>query len=284
MMEFFRSPGYSKIVAYLENFCLLVKGRIDLPTQPYATDISNVLALLSQTESAIQSIAPIDQPMRFGNKAFRTFHSWLVEHVDALLVDMLGNSSDLISELVPYILDAFGNPVRIDYGTGHEAAFLMFLIVLIEAGRLEMTPSVVQVVFRKYINVVRLVTMKYMMEPAGSHGVWGLDDYHHLPFLFGSAQLIGHESSLVKPSEILVHCDSLAHQSMYAECIQFIKLTKCKFARFQEVAPILSDCTRNDSWSQVCFGLMKLYKSEVLSKRPIAQHFFFGKSISWSNT
>lgn len=61
------------------------------------------------------------------------------------------------------------------------------------------------------------------MPAAGSHGVWGLDDYQFLPFIWGAAQLINHP--MIKPKSIN-NSDILATYSkeyLYLGGIQFVK-------------------------------------------------------------
>ena len=74
---------------------------------------------------------------------------------------------------------------------------------------------------------MRKVQMTYMLEPAGSHGVWGLDDYHFLPFVFGAAELIDH-SFCKLPGDALKEniLRDFKEEYMYLNCIAFIKKVK----------------------------------------------------------
>ena len=212
-------------------------------------------------------------------------------------------------ELRAYLHQAFGHPVRIDYGTGHESSFLTFLLCLCKlrcVGDGTNPPEarhlapVALSVFSRYLEVCRGLQRGYMLEPAGSHGVWGLDDYHCLPFYFGSCQLqalegggggrgggrggsggggsgsSGSGSGIVPES---IHDDALLRSEggryMYLGCIRYVKELKSS-APFFESSPMLDDISHLPTWGRVSRGLLRLYEGEVLDKRPVVQHFLFG--------
>ena len=65
-----------------------------------------------------------------------------------------------LMELAVYLTESFGNSTRIDYGTGHEMNFVMFLASLFKVGALDASKDDVLVavgltVFDNYMTLVR---------------------------------------------------------------------------------------------------------------------------------
>jgi serine/threonine-protein phosphatase 2A activator len=108
---------------------------------------------------------------------------------------MMPEFSAAVPHVRPYLLTAFGSFVRMDYGTGHETSFAVFLLCLTLIRFLgfnsEEARDIVLLVFVRYLRLCWRLQDVYRLEPAGSHGVWGLDDSHFLGYIFGSAQLRG---------------------------------------------------------------------------------------------
>jgi serine/threonine-protein phosphatase 2A activator len=82
-----------------------------------------------------------------------------------------------------------------DYGTGHETAFALFLLCLALLRFYDPSPDVERLivleVYVRYLTLCWRLQDVYRLEPAGSHGVWGLDDSTFLSYIFGSGQLRG---------------------------------------------------------------------------------------------
>ena len=101
--------------------------------------------------------------------------------------------SELLPELRAHLLASFGSAQRLDFGTGHEMSFIILLLCLRLRGILrdDDESAIVRRVFVAYLELVWALQGTYNLEPAGSKGVWGLDDHHHLNYLWGAAQMIG---------------------------------------------------------------------------------------------
>ena len=285
------------------------------PIDNLTPSMATLHGALRQMITWVDDFPPTDAELaRFGNPAFRKWHARLEERSSAIITVILQarDSSDnksleecsqmgwkaaagevetkedlSIRQVSCYLLDAFGHPVRLDYGTGHESSFLVFLMILSKVACLGKNPDLATMrqftlsIFSQYLIVTRRLQTDYRLEPAGSHGVWGLDDYHCLPFYFGACQLqaAGIEDELKQPSCITddtilnTHGDSY----LYFGCIRYIRKLK-QGVPFFESSPMLYDISQTlPTWDKVARGMLRLYQGEVLDKRQVVQHFLFSK-------
>ena len=205
-----------------------------------------------------------------------------------------GNEKEdqVIAELDSYLLHSFGHEVRLDFGTGHECSFYVFLYCLCKIGVFGNLPKTVApsqdamvpialAITAQYLEVCRGIQTDYFLEPAGSHGVWGLDDYHCIPFYIGACQMQNHAYDDKEFSPSSIHNDQLLRSNegsemLYFQCIRYIKSLK-KGVPFFESSPMLDDISNLKNWAKVSGGLIKLFDGEVLNRKPVVQHFVFGE-------
>jgi len=277
--RFIGSTTYAKLVGLVSRMQKAATGQSQACECSTSPVVAGFMDLLCSLSTWVEEIPPIDQAMRYGNKAFRQWHQKLVADGPDLLSKILPRQ--LVSaavELQGYLAGSFGDPTRIDYGTGHETCFVALLLCMFELGLLTDADlsTLVLKLFPRYLQLMRQLQLTYRLEPAGTHGVWGLDDYHILPYLFGAAQLKGQPlgpAAIHDPKVLEENYNSY----MYYEAIRFIR--QVKKGPFFEHSPMLNDISALPSWDVVAKGMCRMYEAEVLQKQPVIQHFFFGSIL-----
>ncbi|KAL9128881.1 MAG: hypothetical protein Q9217_002538 [Psora testacea] len=320
---FLQSKAYSDLITFL-----LLLNRAMFPSQKqalpedgnietweigttnivFSEPVRHLQDLLQELNSIVVEAPPDAGPRRFGNIAFRRWYSIVEERSSDLLQRHLPTTlpPEAAVELSSYLLGSFGSAQRLDYGSGHELSFLAFLGSIWKLGGFPRASTgeklasgnqergIVLGVIHPYLQLIRRLIQTYTLEPAGSHGVWGLDDHSFLPYIFGSAQYgppitpsdqtptEGSLSSAPDPGDVVKHTAVQRERgtNLYFGAIGFIY--DVKKGPFWEHSPMLYDISAvRGGWGKINKGMIKMYNAEVLSKFPVVQHFRFGTLFSW---
>jgi serine/threonine-protein phosphatase 2A activator len=190
---------------------------------------------------------------------------------------MMPELTAAVPHVRPYLLTSFGSFGRMDYGTGHETSFAVLLLCLtlirVLCFSTEEARDIVLTVFVRYLRLSWRLQDVYRLEPAGSHGVWGLDDSHFLGYIFGSAQLRGQPtygrktrqadvSVFVDQSEVPV--SAILHPPLPPTNLYFLSIMRIhqvKRGPFHEhSSQLYAIATGVATWRKVNSGLFKMYE------------------------
>ncbi|KAI9760233.1 MAG: Serine/threonine-protein phosphatase 2A activator 2 [Geoglossum simile] len=280
---FINSSSYTLITSFVFGLSDAVK---DTPVSAVKAEglkpaVLCILRVLDEVEKVAEQSPPTDEGgSRFGNKGFRDFIDAVGKEHERWHQQLGIEDPAAIDEVSTYFLQAFGNRMRIDYGSGHELNFIIWLLCLYQLNIIQRSDlqALVLHVFMRYLRLMRVIQSTYYLEPAGSHGVWGLDDYQFLPFLFGASQLLHHP--FIRPLSIhqRLTLEEYDTEYMYLNQVAFINSVK-NVEGLRWHSPMLDDISAAKSWEKVAGGMKRMFIAEVLKKLPVMQHFLFGSLV-----
>ncbi|KAF2838428.1 Phosphotyrosyl phosphatase activator [Patellaria atrata CBS 101060] len=280
---FISSPTYILLTSFVFTLCDCVRDTPISSIKPADLDpaVTAILNVLDEADEVLKRCPPEDTGgSRFGNKAFRVFLERVEQAQESWHRKLSVTDSQAVQELSAYLLNAFGNGTRIDYGSGHELNFILWLLCLNRLSKLPQStfPSLVLCVFTRYLRLMRSIQSTYYLEPAGSHGVWGLDDYQFLPFLFGAGQLYHHPFIRPKSIHQSMVLEEYSKDYLYLDQVSFVNSVK-NVEGLRWHSPMLDDISASKNWAKIEGGMRKMFVKEVLGKLPVMQHFLFGSLI-----
>ena len=280
------SAARREIVAFvtrLNNSCVNKPNLTIDAAPPQVRKLMDALRAIAK--GCDQYLPKPGEARRYGSPMFRDWHAWLVSSTPELVSSLGADNAELSARLAA----SFGDRTRIDYGTGHECAFVVFLLGCCKLQLLSENDvdsgAVVCGCFAEYVRTCRIVQRCFGLEPAGSKGVWALDDYQLLPFLFGCSQLADevHGFGDEDTGLLTVNASSLSGRSMFYECLAFVDESTGN-TPLDVAAPILFNLTMQP-WRTNARRLLRLFDEEVLGQKPVVQHMLFGELLKadWEN-
>ncbi|KAJ3315682.1 hypothetical protein HDV04_002096 [Boothiomyces sp. JEL0838] len=167
------SEAYLRILDFIQTLNYAVRNVKITDKCHESPNMFLVIELLDAVDKVIDDFPPEQTRQRYGNISFRR---WLI-HIQGIAADLLSKFPVGLIELEAYFKGSFGDATRIDYGSGHELSFVAFLCCLDLTGYFvkEDYCAIVLRIFTRYLSLVQKLQRIYQLEPAGSHGVWGIE-------------------------------------------------------------------------------------------------------------